>query len=159
MASAEYINSLPRKIVGAAAIFFNKNKELLIVKPNYRKGWLVPGGGVDALESPRDGCIREIKEEVGLDIKDLKFVCVQYNKNFSEDGAPYDAIQFVFFGGVLSDEQISQIVLAEKELDEFRFCKIEEALTILSGKLSTRIKIGIDMILKDPDGVYSENSI
>jgi hypothetical protein len=30
MASAEYINSLPRKIVGAAAIFFNKNKKLFI---------------------------------------------------------------------------------------------------------------------------------
>lgn len=157
MASTKYIESLPKKLVGAAAIFFNKNGELLIVKPNYRKGWLVPGGSVDALESPRDGCIREIREEIGLDIEDLKFVSVQYNKNLTDEDLPYDAIQFVFYGGVLTEEQISKIVLQEKELDEFKFLKIEDALLILSGKLSTRIKTGIDAILKDLDGVYSEN--
>ncbi len=63
---AEYLASLPKRHVGCAAIFLNEKDELLIVKQSYREGWSVPGGVIDALESPHDGCVREIKEEIGL---------------------------------------------------------------------------------------------
>jgi len=139
MTSAEYIHSLPRKIVGSAAVFFNSKNELLIAKPNYRDGWLTPGGAVEALESPLQGCIREIKEEIGLDIPNLKCIGVGHEVGATPDGEKYDALQFTFYGGVLSDEQISNITLQKKELDEYRFVPLEEALKLLNQKLARRI--------------------
>jgi len=35
---------------------------------------------VDENESPRQGCIREVKEEMGLDIDIKRFLCVSYRK-------------------------------------------------------------------------------
>lgn len=39
-----YAKMLPKKQVGTAVIFLNIKGELLIVKPDYREDWLVPGG-------------------------------------------------------------------------------------------------------------------
>ena len=69
---AEYLASLPKRHVGCAAIFLNEKDELLIVKQSYREGWSVPGGVIDALESPHDGCVREIKEEIGLEEQEIE---------------------------------------------------------------------------------------
>lgn len=149
MSTIDYINSLPKKIVASAAIFLNKNGELLIVKPNYRDGWLVPGGGIDAMESPKDGCLREIREEIGLTVTDVQFLSVNHHRNSSDEGVPYDSLEFTFWAGVLSDEQIANIVLQDEELDEFKFCPIEEALALLNPKLSHRIKLGLDALAHD----------
>ena len=48
----EYAKMLPKKQVGTAVLFFNAKEELLILKPNYKDGWLVPGGSSDENESP-----------------------------------------------------------------------------------------------------------
>ena len=48
----EYAALLPKKQVGVAVLLFNSKNELLIVKPDYREGWLVPGGVTDEDESP-----------------------------------------------------------------------------------------------------------
>ncbi|MHB1163149.1 MAG: hypothetical protein ACYCZZ_01290 [Minisyncoccota bacterium] len=43
----EYAKMLPKKQVGTAVLFFNAKGELLIVKPDYKEGWLVPGGSCE----------------------------------------------------------------------------------------------------------------
>jgi 8-oxo-dGTP diphosphatase len=40
----EYAAVLPKKQVGTAVLLFNTKGEILIVKPDYKEGWLVPGG-------------------------------------------------------------------------------------------------------------------
>lgn len=45
-----------------------KNKVLLRMHEKYHK-WLVPGGHIETDEDPIEAAIREVKEEVGLDIK------------------------------------------------------------------------------------------
>jgi ABC-type methionine transport system ATPase subunit len=39
----EYAAVLPKKIIGTAVLLFNTKGELLILKPDYKDGWLVPG--------------------------------------------------------------------------------------------------------------------
>lgn len=55
MPDKEYFASLPRKRMGVGILFFYQNK-LLILKPNYKPFWLLPGGVIDANESPLAVC-------------------------------------------------------------------------------------------------------
>ncbi|MBP9711955.1 MAG: NUDIX hydrolase [Candidatus Pacebacteria bacterium] len=66
------------------------NGKFLLVKLNYaHHKWIIPGGGTKRNESSLQAAIRETKEEVGLDVKDL--VCIgsytsykNYKKNIVE---------------------------------------------------------------------------
>ncbi|MDQ0937055.1 ADP-ribose pyrophosphatase YjhB (NUDIX family) [Streptomyces turgidiscabies] len=41
---ATYIAGLPRVLSGAAALFRDADGRILLVEPNYREGWALPGG-------------------------------------------------------------------------------------------------------------------
>ena len=55
---------------GAAAFVFDDVGRLLVVKENYdRFRWSLPGGAVEAAESPEDACVREALEETGVELR------------------------------------------------------------------------------------------
>jgi ADP-ribose pyrophosphatase YjhB (NUDIX family) len=60
--------------VSVAAIIVNDKKETLllnhVLRP--RSGWGFPGGFLDANETPHEAIKREVMEETGLDLADLK---------------------------------------------------------------------------------------
>jgi len=67
---------------GSSIIFINSQKEILlflrddiphIPSPNI---WDVPGGHVEPDETPEECIVREMKEEMGLDIKDYQLFSV-----------------------------------------------------------------------------------
>lgn len=65
------------KIPVAGAIIINKNKILLIrrsKKDNWPMIWEFPRGRVKKGEDVREGLLREVKEETGLNVKILNFV-------------------------------------------------------------------------------------
>lgn len=133
---AIYFQTLPRKICSAAALFFNERGQLLIVKPTYRDHWLLPGGGVEADESPRLACIREIQEEIGLALSTVTLLCVDY---LSKDGDRPELMAFIFHGKTLRADEIRGIVLPEDELSEFRFIDPIEAPAFLSVRMAGRL--------------------
>jgi 8-oxo-dGTP pyrophosphatase MutT (NUDIX family) len=51
--------------MGAAVLFTDTGGRVLLVEPTYKDYWEVPGGAVDADESPYDAAVREVKEELG----------------------------------------------------------------------------------------------
>lgn len=61
------------KDLRAFALLLDKNGKLLVIKrgPKTKNAGKIglPGGHVDAKESPKDAVIREVKEEVGVDIR------------------------------------------------------------------------------------------
>jgi 8-oxo-dGTP pyrophosphatase MutT (NUDIX family) len=149
----EYANMLPKKQVGTAVLFFNTKGELLILKPNYKDGWLIPGGSTDENESPLHCAIRETKEETGLDIQELKLVGIYYAQ---KKGYFSDSLKFLFNGGVLTDKQISEIQLAADELEEFTFFSKEKEIPILSNSLQKSVPQCIEAI-KNKTTAYIEN--
>lgn len=151
----EHIKRLPRKRIASATIFLNHKNELLIVKPNYRDGWLTPGGTVEAFESPRAGCIREIKEEIGLDIPNVTLLGINYVQGTLSNGEKDEGIHFVFYGGVLDEKHIAQIKLQKEELEEFKFETLDIACTLLNERLGKRIQEGM-IALKNGTTFYSE---
>lgn len=40
--------------------------EVVLVRLTYGRGWHLPGGGLKRGEAPRDGVVRELREEIGL---------------------------------------------------------------------------------------------
>lgn len=140
----EYYSKLPRKRLGAGVLLFNKKHELLLVKPKHKDYWNTPGGTVDKDESPREACLREVKEETGLILTKLDFVCVDYVPDINGHG---ESIQFVFNGGALTDEQIAKIKLQENELDAYHFVAVHDALSML-GPMAKRILKRVEMTKK-----------
>jgi 8-oxo-dGTP diphosphatase len=128
--------AMPTKRMAAGAIFLNAIDNILIVKPTYRPDWLIPGGTIEADESPRNACEREIKEELDLDIPCDRLLCVEY---LSKSAQQTESVHFVFYGGILTTIQIQQITLPDVELSEYRFSPIEEALTLLNSRLARRV--------------------
>ena len=116
--------------MGAGALIFNTKGELLVVKPSYKDYWSIPGGTIDENESPRNACIREVKEEVGLDIEEAQFLCVDYIPKTEEKN---ENLQFTFYGGTLSAEKEKGIRLNKSEISEYRFVNIHEAETLFGG--------------------------
>lgn len=65
--------------VGVGGMLFNTNQELLLIlrKKNPDAGcWSLPGGKVELYETIEEATIREIKEEIGVDIHLNELVCV-----------------------------------------------------------------------------------
>ena len=61
-----YENPIP----ATAAVVMNGDGEVLLVKRNVEPKageWCLPGGFVELYEDPEDACLRELKEETGLD--------------------------------------------------------------------------------------------
>ena len=149
LSEEEFYASLPRKRMGAGVIFLNEEQKVLLVKMSYKDGWGIPGGVVDAHESPLQGALREVKEELNLTIskETLSLVCLGY---YSGSGYKTESLQFMFYGGVLTQEQIENISLQEDELTEYRFFEKEEAIPLLSNpKLGKRVRKSFEAIEKN----------
>lgn len=71
-------------IVGCCGIILNRRKEILLEKHKKRTPWygywILPGGKLEMGESLENCVKREIKEEVGIDVKIKRLVSVFVSK-------------------------------------------------------------------------------
>lgn len=132
----EYQQTLPRKRIAAGCLLFDSNGRLLLVNPTYKDGWEIPGGAVEGNESPLAGCIREIREELGIDWRPHGLLCVDFA---AETSQRTESLNFIFDGGMLPDEVIAAIHIPAKELADYRFFEAEEALGRLKRRLRLRL--------------------
>lgn len=54
--------------------------------PPYERTWVLPGGLVEPTETAREACVREVKEEVGLDVVTDSFVGLYDDPDRDERG-------------------------------------------------------------------------
>ena len=128
---------VPRIPASAGALIFDEAGRLLILKPNYKKGWTIPGGQVDSDgESPWEACRRETREECGLELEHGRLVCVDFLR--PKPHRP-GGVRFLFHCGALTDRQLSEIRLQDEEIDAHRFVELAEAMALLSGPLRRRV--------------------
>ncbi|MFI6147771.1 NUDIX domain-containing protein [Streptomyces sp. NPDC051109] len=133
---ATYIASLPRVLAGAAALYRDADGRVLLVEPNYREGWALPGGTVesDLGESPRTAARRESAEEIGLDLPLGRLLAVDWTLGV---GRP-PLVAYLYDGGVLDAAQLASIKLQEAELLSWRLVEPAELTAYLPGSLGRR---------------------
>jgi 8-oxo-dGTP diphosphatase len=134
---------IPRIPASAGALIFDDAGRLLILKPNYKQGWTIPGGQVEGHgESPWDACRRETLEECGLEVEHGRLVCVDFlsPRPPGPDAASRPGgVRFLFHCGTFSDKRLKAIRLQADEIDEYRLVEMDEALAQLSGPLRRRV--------------------
>jgi 8-oxo-dGTP pyrophosphatase MutT (NUDIX family) len=112
---------------------------VLLVEPNYKDYWEIPGGIIEVGETPSQGCAREITEELGLAREPGRLLVV--------DWAPHpelgDRVLFVFDGGVLTEPDIAAIRLQPEELDSYEFLPPADALDRLIPRLRRRVSAAL----------------
>src|SRR5712691_4339583 len=114
----QYVASLARKRMAAGALFCDEPGGILLVNPVYKPTWDLPGGAVEAEESPPAGCRREVAEELGLDWAPGRILAVDWVPSRPERP---EGLIIVYDGGVLPAAEAGEIVLADGELAEFAF--------------------------------------
>ncbi len=122
--AAKYYNKQPKKRVGAGVLFFNKNGDVLIVKPNYLDKWLWIGGSADEGEAPKTTALRECQEEIGVTPPSLWLAFVNYLP--PQPTGQSDILQFLFTSDVVDDTFINKLILQESEIEDARFVPIDE---------------------------------
>ena len=136
---AAWYARLPTMFGAAAALFTDAAGRVLLVKPNYRDHWSLPGGILEHGEPPHEGCRREVSEELGLDIVPGRLLVVGWA---GPDGVrPRPAVYFVFDGGELASD--APIQLQEDELDDCRFVAPADALGYLPPVISARVTAAV----------------
>lgn len=105
----------------------NSKGEFLMQKRVESKGgdWGVTGGHPKSGETPIEGIITEVKEELGLDFSDENFI--EYD--FGCDGK--DCYKMYY---VTKDIDISDIKIQEDELSEVRWFSMDELSKIVESK-------------------------
>jgi len=135
------------KRIGAGALMFDQAGKLLIVKPSYKPGWEIPGGIVEADESPAQACRREITEELGITVDPTTLLCVDYNSSTTHY---LESLMFIFATEPLTEKLEASIAIPPDELVEARFCEPDEAVALLGGRLGKRVEAA----MKQPQPAY-----
>ncbi|MFE1439610.1 NUDIX domain-containing protein [Streptomyces sp. NPDC058739] len=154
---AAYIAGLPRVLVGAAALFRDAEGRVLLVEPNYREGWGLPGGTVesDEGESPREGARRETAEEIGLDREIGRLLAVDWSRG---PGRP-PLVAYLYDGGVLGEDDLKAIRLQEDELLSWRMVAREDLAGLLPGNLGHRVLTALDVVESGAGTAELENGL
>jgi len=120
---------------GASILFVNPRRQVLLFLRDdlphipYPNTWDVPGGHVEEGETPEECIIREMKEEMGLDLEGFELLSV---KEFS------DRVEYTFWK--YSDLNIDAISLMEGQ--RLQWFSEEEAR-------ATRLAYGFNEIVQD----------
>ncbi|TQM74073.1 NUDIX domain-containing protein [Thermopolyspora flexuosa] len=132
---AAWFASLPAHFASASVLFTDADDRVLLVKPNYRPGWSIPGGVMEAAEFPHQAAEREVFEELGLRVTPGELLVVHWQ--LPDGNRPRSLVTFVFDGGTLPPD--AKVTLQEEELDEYGFFPWSQAAELLPEPVRPRL--------------------
>jgi 8-oxo-dGTP diphosphatase len=153
--SLEYLRRLPAKRMGAGLLLQDEAGRPLLVEPTYKPDWEIPGGIVELDESPRECVVREVHEELGIELAPGRLLVVDYQHARTDRT---ESLMFVFDGGVLDERSRAAVTLPADELASYAFVEPERLETLTSDRLARRLLRALEAAEADVP-CYLENGV
>lgn len=139
----QYVAGLARKRMAAGVLFRDRMNRVLLVEPSYKSNWEIPGGAVEADESPWATATRELAEELGWDHPLGRLLVVDYVR--PQDSRP-EGVVFVFDGGVLDETDLVGMVFPDAEILSAGFHTLAETRNKVKPLLADRLAAALDAV-------------
>ena len=117
--------SLPKKKVAVKVILKSDKGNILLVKPDYKDTWQMPGGGVEEFEDPKMAAVREIEEETGvkIGIENLRLVDSIFKAK--------DDYLFLLFESTQVLTEAADYNVADEEIEAYMFVSPTDVAKLL----------------------------
>ncbi len=116
----------PRPIATVGALIYNEAGEVLLIRTHkWSHKWAIPGGKIEHAENIEAALIREISEETGLSITNLKFILTQESINSAEFFRPAHFILINYIAKAASTQ-----VTLNNEAQAYQWLNPTEALCL-----------------------------
>ncbi|ARF78265.1 NUDIX domain-containing protein [Kitasatospora aureofaciens] len=132
-----------RKRVSADVILHDLAGRILTVNPTYKEGWDLPGGMAEANEPPDEAAVRELREELGLEITIRRLLVVDW---VAPHGPWDDQIAFIFDAGTLPPARVETVRPHDDELSEAVFLPASEVADRLRTRQRNRLNAAVRAI-------------
>ncbi|GGN40207.1 ATP/GTP-binding protein [Streptomyces kronopolitis] len=115
--------------LAAGVLLFDDQDRVLLVDPTYKAGWEFPGGVVERGEAPARAGVREVAEELGIELPGaLRLLVLDWE---APKPPGFGGMRLLFDGGTLTDDRIGKLLLPGSELRDWRFVTETEAEKML----------------------------
>lgn len=148
----EYYAQLAKVPSSSSAVIRNIEGEFLMVKRTYKEGYILVGGMNEKDELPTQGLMREIREEIGIELSPVKAVCIDFLVS-----QPFSRVNYVFDCGIISKAEIDKIKIDPEEISDFQFLPIEKVFELSSPNTKKRVQNYLSN-LDTNHCIYLENS-
>jgi len=131
-----------RPVATVGALIHDGDGKILMIRTHkWSDLWGIPGGKIERGETSETALIREISEETGLEISDIRFVMVQDSIDSPEFMRPEHFILLNYIAKTSTHE-----VTLNEEAEEFAWVTIKEALEL---DLNTATKILLQRVIDE----------
>ncbi|MFF4403723.1 NUDIX domain-containing protein [Streptomyces sp. NPDC001262] len=124
--------------LAAGVLLFDEDDRVLLVDPTYKPGWEFPGGVVEPGEPPARAGMREVAEEIGIELAAVPRLLVVDWEPPKPPG--YGGLRFLFDGGRLTGADARRLLLPGSELRGWRFVTEDEAMSMLPPVRLSRLR-------------------
>jgi 8-oxo-dGTP diphosphatase len=150
-----YSATLPRKRMAAGILLRDAAGRVLLVEPTYKDHWELPGGAVEADESPYDAAVREVTEELGIVVAPGRMLVVDWVPPRADRT---EGVIVVYDGGIGESGLAARIRLGGGELRSWAWSTLPEADTRLSPLLARRVRVAV-RAADDRETTYLEDRL
>ncbi len=112
--------------VGLSSIVLNEKNEILLEKRSDNQKYCLPGGSIDLNETVIEGTKREVKEETGIDIENIKLFAIRSGEKCDFYYPNGDITQYVDLIFISNAKKDSKIIPQESETEKVFFISFDE---------------------------------
>ncbi len=150
--SAVMNTALPRKRLIAHVLMRDAVGRILLCDTRFKPDWELPGGIVEPGEPPGLGAVREVQEELGVDLALGRLLIVDWMP-------PYlgwdDALELIFDGGPIEEGDLPGLSLQPAEINRVALVTLDQAAELVTPLSHRRLTVAAG--LATAETAYLEN--
>ncbi|MGR4881132.1 NUDIX domain-containing protein [Streptomyces sp. LARHCF249] len=135
-----YYAAQPAPLVAATGIVMDTRGRVLVLTTSYKADLELPGGTVEAAETPEEGLARELKEELDLGLPVGRLLAVD---SCPPGGLGRSLVVHVHLVGPLRPEEAAAISFPDGEIVEAHWLRPEEACAALPARIAPRLRAAL----------------